>query len=148
MGFESTMATNESGAAKNPSAQFDVAELLSRHEVTEWKGSTTSSHNNYRLSNGLYGMLFGTTLGNTSVLAARTMRTSALGNLGLGVSVLAADSTIDRFLFRGQERGYGTIGADLVATPALMFLPAPWYVRGGAMIGAHIAGRLIDKHLF
>lgn len=59
--------------------------------------------------------------------------------------VWAAEKYVDSQLFEDEPIRGATFVADMVASPAIAFLPGSWALKGAAMFGTHMLGRYIDK---
>jgi hypothetical protein len=65
----------------------------------------------------------------------------ALATVGV---VWAAEKVVDSRLFKDEPIRAGTLVADMVASPAIAFMPGSWIVKGAGMFAAHMAGRYVD----
>lgn len=66
-----------------------------------------------------------------------------IGNIGALAVGEVTNQTIDRAFFKGVDRSWRTIGID-VAAPAIVLSRAPWQIKLGAIVAAHLAARTWD----
>lgn len=62
-----------------------------------------------------------------------------------GLGVVGANYVLDEALFKGTRYGTASLIGD-TAMPLVALLPTNTYVKGALMVGAHTAGRLVDKY--
>jgi hypothetical protein len=67
------------------------------------------------------------------------------GGLALGIW---AEQAVDQLIFHRDSPGDGTFCADVIAAPALAWMvPKNIALKSGAILGAHLAGKLYDRWL-
>ncbi len=76
----------------------------------------------------------------------RTIRGRWKGPLCVA-GVTAADALVDQVLFPKDHIKIGTLAADFVAAPAVMFGQTSWRFKAACMVGLHATGRIVDHFL-
>lgn len=112
---------------------FGVSQLV-KHEVPLYYHVSAPSH---------------ITVPDLAKVEATVTRNAALRGIGKGLAtvglVWGAERIIDSQLYKDEPIRAGTMVADMIASPAIAFLPTNWALKGAAMVAVHTLGKQLDQ---